>query len=456
MTAPPSVPASPQLLPWSTAPSRELVRLAWPIVVSLLSFSVMTAVDTAFVGRLGASALAATGVGGTAVFCVLSFGVAVFAAAKVKVGQLVGAGHPEGARALLGAFLRLALVLGVGSALLGCLVAQGLRFVHVDPLAGRLSAEYATVRSFSLPLALVSAAVGQWRQGRGDSRTAMRAALVANAVNVPFNALFIFGLGLGTLGAALATVLARGVEVVWLLRQQRAEGLFWDRAGRADAWAVLRVGMTTGVERVLDVAAFLALAVLLARVSPVELAAHQVVLQISHFCFLPLIALSEAISVLVAQARGAGRPELVPALMRHGYLLAQTATTVTAIALLTVRTPVLSLFTDDAGILASGSRVLLLAALLQWLCAPFNVLKGTLRGCGDLTVVAWVAVGCAWLLSPPLTWLFSWRVGWGAAGAWAALCIEVTCGVLLLWTRVRQLGVLAHRPLAGAGVTSVA
>jgi MATE family multidrug resistance protein len=432
------------------------VRLGWPIVVSLLSFSVMTAVDTAFVGRLGASALAATGVGGTAVFCVLSFGVAVFAAAKVRVGQLVGAGHPEQAHALLGAFLRLAVVVGVSSALLGCLVAQGLRYVHVDALAGKLSAEYAAVRSLSLPLALVSAALGQWRQGRGDSRTAMRAALLANAANVPLNALFIFGLGFGTLGAALATVLARGVEVGWLLHQQRAEGWFWERAGWADAWAVLRVGVTTGLERVLDVAAFLALAVLLARVSPVELAAHQVVLQVSHFCFLPLIALSEAISVLVAQARGAGRPELVPQLARHGYLLAQGVTTLAALLLLAVRGPVLGLFTHDVAILASGSRVVVLAALLQWLCAPFNVLKGTLRGSGDLTVVAWVSVGCAWLLSPPLTWLFSWRFGWGAAGAWTALCIEVTCGVLLLWTRMRRLAVHARRPLAVTESTSAA
>lgn len=444
MNAPIS-PSSDRSLTWAEAPARELVRLAWPIVVSLLSFSLMTAIDTAFVGRLGPSALAATGVGGSAVYCVLSFGVAVFAAAKVRVGKFVGAGERERAEAELGAFLRLALGLGVASALSGCVVAQGLHFVHVDPVAGRLSVGYATVRSLSLPLALLSAAIGQWRQALGDSRTAMRAALIANAANVPLNAWFIFGLELGTQGAAWATVLARAVELGWLFGLQRREGLHWSGAKTRDGLSVLRIGLTTGLERVLDMAAFLALAVLLARVSPVELAAHQVVLQVTHFCFLPLIALNEALSVLVAQALGAGRREVLRTLVRNAFLLTQGVATVAALVMFVVRGFVLSVFTTDADVLGSGEKVLLIAALLQWLCAPYNVLKGTLRGSGDLNFVAWVAVGCAWLCTPPLTWLFSWQLGWGAAGAWVALCLEVTCGAFLLAARARRLALGAPR-----------
>src|SRR5690606_6002254 len=125
---------SPPPLSWSAAPARELTRLAWPVIVSLLSYSAMTAVDTAFVGRLGASALAAVGIGGTAVFCVLSFGVAVFSAAKVRVGEALGAGDVQSTQVQLGAFLRLAIVLGVLSAGFSCVVAQGLAHLHKDAL----------------------------------------------------------------------------------------------------------------------------------------------------------------------------------------------------------------------------------------------------------------------------------------------------------------------------------
>lgn len=441
MAAPTTDFAVPSTLTWAASPPRELVRLAWPIAVSLLSFSAMTAVDTAFVGRLGASALAAVGVGGSAIFCVTSFGVAVFAAAKVHAGRCFGAGETERAEAFLGAFLRLAVGLGVISGLVSYGVALLLPQVHADPQAGRLSADYTAIRSVGVPLALVSAAVGQWRQAFGDSRTAMRAALLANVVNVPLNAALIFGLGWGTIGAAWATVLARLVETTWLLWGQSREGLFWRRSDGGQALRVLRIGLTTGLERVLDMAVFLVLAGLLARVGSVELAAHQIVLQVAHFCFLPLIAFGEAISVLTSQARGAGEVGVQRRIVRFGFASSQVFSSMAALALLALTEPALRLFTDEATVLASGARVLLLAALLQWLWAPYNVLKGLLRGAEDFSVVAWVAVGCAWLVSPPLTWWLAWQLGWGAAGAWFALCVEVTCGGVILWLRARKLAI---------------
>ena len=416
--------------------------MAWPIAVSLLSFSTMTAVDTAFVGRLGASALAAVGVGGSAILCVTSFGVAVFAAAKVQVGRRFGAGEPERAREMLGTFLRLALLLGVISGLVSFLVSRGLPQVHADPVAGRLCALYTAIRSVEVPLALASSSLGQWRQGAGDSRTAMRAALLANVVNVPLNAVFIFVCGWGVVGAALATVFARAAEAAWLLAGQRREGLFWRRSSFRRALGVLRLGSTTGVERVLDMAVFLVLAALLARVGSVELAAHQIALQVALFCFLPLIAFGEATSVLTSQARGAGAPAVQRRLVRAGFVTSLCFSSVAGLLLVVLSEAALRLFTTDAAVLASGGRVVVWAALLQWLCAPFNVLKGLLRGVEDFHVVAWVAVGCAWIVSPPLTWLLAHRHGWGAAGAWMAMCVEVACGVTLLLLRARRLGLL--------------
>ena len=427
---------------WAASPARELLRLAWPIAVSLLSFSTMTAVDTAFVGRLGAPALAAVGVGGSAILCVSSFGVAVFAAAKVQVGRCFGAGEPERAHVMLGAFLRLALLLGVLSGLVSFLVSRGLPQVHADPVAGRLCAEYTAIRSVEVPLALFSSALGQWRQAAGDSRTAMRAALLANVVNIPLNAVLIFVCGWGVVGAALATVLARSAEAAWLLWRQRREGLFWRRSSLRRALGVLRLGSTTGVERVLDMAVFLVLAALLARVSSVELAAHQIALQVAYFCFLPLIASGEAISVLTSQTRGAGAPAVQRRLLRVGFVSTQVFSSVAGLALVALSEVALRLFTTDAAVLASAARVVVWAALLQWLCAPFNVLKGLLRGVEDFHVVAWVAVGCAWLVSPPLTWLLAHQQGWGAAGAWIAMCVEVACGATLLLLRARRLGLL--------------
>ena len=101
-------------------------------------------------------------------------------------------------------------------------------------------------------------AIGQFRQGTGDSRTAMRAALWANFANVPLNFAFIFALELGVLGAALATASARIVELWVLVQIQRKSGF-----GVSPSWretkGLLRFSLSTGFERWLDVAAFAAL-----------------------------------------------------------------------------------------------------------------------------------------------------------------------------------------------------
>jgi Na+-driven multidrug efflux pump len=61
-----------------------------------------------------------------------------------------------------------------------------------------------------------------------------------------------------------------------------------------------------------------------------------------------------------------------------------------------------------------------------------------LRGLSVFRFVAWVAVGCAWLLTPPLTYLWAVRAGLGVSGAWIALCVEVSVGVILVYLRARR------------------
>ena len=62
-------------LQWSSRPGRELLRLAWPITISMVSFSAMTLASTAFVARIGADELAGVGLGGVIGFALVCFGV---------------------------------------------------------------------------------------------------------------------------------------------------------------------------------------------------------------------------------------------------------------------------------------------------------------------------------------------------------------------------------------------
>lgn len=427
-------------LRWKKKPFPELVRLSWPIMVSLLSFSVITLVDTLFVGQLGAAPLAALGLGGPAVFTVMCLALATFSGAKVLFSQAQGAGRGELVQPLIGAFMVLALGFGVGLALVVQGVALGLPWLSVDPETGELARTYASIRGLGAPLIVLGAAIVNLRLGLGDSKSSMRAALVANFVNVPLNVLFIYSLGWGVAGAAWATVLARAVELGVLIWIQKSDG-FGLRVWRAsDLRAVLRTGLPVGIERVLDVTAFFLLVVLLARMSEVDVAAHQIALQVAHFSFLPLIALGESASVMTGQAVGANRDKLIYAVARIATFSGTAYAALCSTLVVLFAEPLAHMFTPDRAVRELSVQVLYVTALLQLVQAPYAVLKGLLRGTGDVRAVALVATVTAWVFTPPLTAVLGGWAGLGAVGGWAALCIEVVVGI----------GILLHRLATGA------
>src|SRR5215831_10487151 len=106
-------------LTWIERPGRELVRLAWPITVSMISFSTMTLASTAFVAHIGADELAGVGLAGVVGFALVCFGIGLLRGAKTLVSQAVGAGRRDRIPELLGAAVSLAVALGIVATIAG-------------------------------------------------------------------------------------------------------------------------------------------------------------------------------------------------------------------------------------------------------------------------------------------------------------------------------------------------
>ena len=104
-----------------------MIRMSWPVAVSMLSYSVMTLVDTLFVGRLGSAALAGVGLAGMAAFVAVCFPMGLIRSTKVLVSQSIGAGKPANARLYSGAGVLLALGLGVVTLAIGLVMTRSSR-----------------------------------------------------------------------------------------------------------------------------------------------------------------------------------------------------------------------------------------------------------------------------------------------------------------------------------------
>ena len=444
-------------LNWTDRPGRELLRLAWPITVSMLSYSTMTLASTAFVARIGADELAGVGLAGVVGFALVCFGVGLLRGSKTLVSQAIGAGRRDRLPELLGSALAIAAVLGVVALVAGQLVAPLVAALESSPRAGRFAAQYLAIRSLGAPLVLVFAAVRESRYGAGDTRAPMRASLAGNAVNLALDATLILGLGWGVRGAALAAICGNATELAMLAWPNRAR-LRAARVTRAALRDVWREGVPNGAQFIMEVGSFLILSVLVARMPAIDGAAHQMVLQLINVSFLPAHSLAEAAAVLVGQAVGAGRDALVPRVARRALALGAGYASVCAVGYAMLGGAIVTALAAGDGALAARATTLIHVSLAFLVADAANVIaRGVLRGASDIRFAAVVGITTSWLTTPPLTWILGMHLGLGVVGGWIGLAFEIVVGAILFWLRVwrggwRPAAARARRGLAGVAV----
>lgn len=435
-----------QPLPWRHKPFPELVRLAWPIAVSVLSYSAMTLVDTLFVGRLGADALAGVSVGGVLCFTLLCFGFGLLRAVKVTVSQAVGAGAPNRIPAYLAAGLCIAAVLGVANIVLGIVAAQQIHHVAASATSAADAEAYVSARVIGAPFTLFAVALREARYGSGDSKTPMRAAIAANLANIGLDYVFIIALQGGVRGAGQASTLAALVEpgvLVYALVREGAHRDLW-RVGRPkvvrNVHRLWRLGVPMGAQMLLEVSAFAVLTAMFAAMSAIDVAAHQIGLQVIHFSILPAFALGEAASVLAGQAVGADRLALVRRVARITVVGAAGYTTLCGLALWLFGEPIARMFTSEPDLVATTVDVLLVAAIFQAFDGANIVARCVLRGVGDVRFTAVIAVAIAWVVTPPMALVLGYLMGYGVVGGWIGLCAEIVLSSAVLWWRLERGG----------------
>jgi multidrug resistance protein, MATE family len=427
-------------LSWQNRPFTEVIRLAWPIAVSLLSFSTMTAVDTLFIGHLGPSALAGVALGSTITFTLLCFGMGLLRSTHITISQAVGAGQSQRVLAFLGAGLMVAVGLGLLIAIGGQIVAMFTPVFTDSGQAAGYAATYTRVRSLGAPFVLAELALSGARYGAGDSRSSMIAVLTANAVNVVLVALFSLGLQAGVAGVATATVLSQAVEVYVLVRRQRSAGYGLAAWTHADIKQLLRTGLPLGIERFFDVGAFGLMILLMARMGDSELAAHQVAHQALLFGFMPTIAIGDASTVLIGQAVGAGSLRTVTRVQRAALCVGLCYAALCSVTYLSAAQLFAAQFSQDPYVIGRAVQLLHIAAGFVWFWPFYATGQASLRAIGDVKAASLITVIAAWGATPLFAAWFGIGLGMGARGGYIGLALEIFLGAAAFWWRLRGNG----------------
>lgn len=426
----------------------EVARLAYPIVLTQMSQTVMHVVDSIFVGRLGAAELGALGFAGIWLWTVFSVFSGTATGVQTFVSQAWGAGQEKTCGRFGWQGLYAIVPASIVAVLLFVAVAEPIwRALGASAEVREHALAYAYIRPFGFAGLAVWMVLASFFRGVGDTRTPLVATIVANAVN----AVLAYGLVLGRLGlpawgvagAAVATSLAEWVgaallTAVFLSRASRAR--FGTGPVRPDPSAIrrfLRTGAPIGGQWFLDMAAFALFTSLVARMGNASMAATQAMISLLSLSFMQAIGIGLAATTLVGRYKGAG--DLVAAERSYRSALRLAVVLAVGVAALFVLAPqaLMRMYVDDPEVIALGGPLLALGAAFQLFDALQIVVGGALRGAGDTRWPFLAQTGLAWVVRLPLAWLFAVTLGYGVVGAWYAEFVFILSLAAALLLRFR-------------------
>ncbi len=429
--------------------SSELIRLAYPIVLTQLSMSAMQIVDSAMVGRLGPGELGAVGFGGIWLWTVLTLFVGTTQGVQTFVSQDFDAGRPAatGAWFWQGLYSVLPLtLLAIGTFAL-CMPA------FMDLLAPPeeirpLATVYVQARVLGSPAGVAFAVGAAFFRGIGDTRTPFHITLFAVGINAVLDYGLIFGrLGfpeLGVSGAGYATAVANWIAVILIFRAlmrpgvRRRHATAWIRPNPDQMIRFLWTSAPVGAQWLLGMSSFAVFSTLVAHMGSTSIAASQALIAVLSISIMLASGLSIASSTLVGQYIGARN--LAAAERAHRSAIRIGFGVSLCLAAFFVGAPgfLIRLFTEDPGLLEAGASLMLVGAVLQVFDTMVNISSGSLRGAGDTRWPLLATTSLAWLVYLPLAYFLGITLEGGLLGAWMGCAVNSFLAAMVLLARFRR------------------
>jgi len=421
---------------------REVSKMAWPMAVGMLSYTMMGVVDTLLMGQVGTHAQAGVGLAASLAFFFISFFMGLSSGAQTLVSAADGATNKKRLNMAASTGIFVGLLAGVTVIiLLGLTYTPLLEFAVSDTKIINSASLYLGTRLIGMPLTMLGIGLLAGIQGVGDTKTRMWVSLFANGLNAVLDYLFIFGYGpipamaeagagLATAFSALAGTLLYGIRYYQLFGKPILPTI-------EVMLSSVKVGLPIGLQHMLDMTAFMLVNFVLARVGASHLAASEIVINIASMSFLPGYGISEAGGILVGRYLGAKEKDSAMEVLKSARILAVIVMAIFGIFFALRGGWLASFFTKDPEVARIAGILMIYAAVFQVLDAIVMVNLCALRAVGDTKFSMVLTLVCAWGITVPLTLLLGLVLNWGASGTYLGLTIEIGMLALISGWRVK-------------------
>ena len=389
---------------------RKILRFAVPLAATSILQQLFNAADIAVVGQFaGDKALAAVGANTFVINMLINLFVGISVGVNVVVANSIGAQSYRAITRSVHTSVIVSFISGILLSFIGVFFARPILSAISTPTdVLDLAVRYLQVYFAGIPFVMLYNFVAAILRGKGDTKRPLYVLLATGAINVLLNVLFVAGFGMSVTGVALATVIANalsaGTLFYFLLHEVGPFKLeFWKlRITPVFLGRIMRVGLPAGLQGVVFSFSNVCLQSAINSLGSATVAASAAALTYEFIVYYWLNSFSHACVTFVGQNYGAKNLERCRRAVRWTILLATTSTFALSMLCCYFAKPLLSLYTSDPEIIATGSIRMYVVVGVLFINVFLDVFSGALRGMGQS-------------LAPALT------------------CVVGVCGIRILW-----------------------
>ncbi len=425
---------------------KSIIFLSVPIIIANLLQTAYQLIDTFWVGRVGAHAVAAVSISFPIIFLIISLGGGLGIAGTVLVAQYKGRNDQKSVDKVSEQTLLMMITIGVVLSFAGYFLTPLLiKMMGAEPDVFTGAVAYLRISFTGMVFIFGYFVFQSLLRGFGDAKTPMYIVLMTVALNAVLDPLFIFGYGIfpamGVSGAALATVITQGVAAVIGIGI-----LFTGKYGihlkkenlKPDFKLMKRIfklGFPTSIEQSMRAIGFTVMTILVATFGTITLASYGIGTRIQSFVIIPALSLSIANSTLIGQNIGARKPERAAKIAMISSAVGFVTLTVVGVIFFLFAKQIVTVFIpNDAAVIESGTMFLKIISLFFGFIAIQMALFGTFRGAGK-TTTAMVFSFITLLVQFGSALFLSKFTSLGDLGLWWAFPISNLAGaaVVIFW-----------------------
>ncbi len=432
------------------APWKRILEFSVPMLLGNIAQQLYNTADSVIVGiYVGDNALAAVGSASPILHLLLALFVGLSTGAGIVVSQSFGARDRQGLSRSIGNCISLTVLATLVIMAVGPLITRPMLELLDTPVSIiDWCTDYLNIFFWGVAGFFFYNMLSGILRGLGDSMSALGFLLLAAALNVILDLVFVANFGMGVPGVALATVISQGISAVFCFLKLMRMGNHFDldlstlRLEKAMTMRIIRIGVPSGITQAIMSMSMMVVQSLTNSMGEMVIAANVIIMRVDGFAMMPNFSFGQAMSVYAGQNVGAGKWDRVKTGTRQGGVIALSFAAVIVVALLFFNTYLFGIFTQTQELIEIASQMMSIMAAGYIAMSVTQVLGGVMRGCGDTVTPMWISIVSTVVLRIPVAYFLA---GLTRSEAWPhGHPFALSISLLVSWTMGMILSVMLY------------